>query len=162
MARVTPNDVFSHWYHLIEQFNFSSKEFYTAVEQAVKEREVPDIKIMRVDFKEGGMMSAKREYLRIRRKALIFDICAAPFGNGFFVSWWLGEPAGCIGRLAQSPLFAFLARPDSYYNLDSSYMFQEAIRNAVNEVVDQITEGKGVKTLTEAERKPISSQYYQR
>ena len=32
--------------------------------------------------------SAKREYLRMQRGKYAFDICAAPFGNGFFVSWW--------------------------------------------------------------------------
>jgi hypothetical protein len=39
----------------------------------------------------GGPASAKREYLQVGREKLIFDICGAPFGTGFFVSWWLAE-----------------------------------------------------------------------
>ena len=38
------------------------------------------------------LASANRQYLRMHRGKHAFDICAAPFGNGFFVSWWLTEP----------------------------------------------------------------------
>ena len=44
-----------------------------------------------VEWPEGGLLSAKRLYLRVIRKEHVFDICGAPFGNGFFFSWWLGE-----------------------------------------------------------------------
>lgn len=36
---------------------------------------------------EGGLLSAKREYLRLKRERLVFDICAAPFGTGYFFSF---------------------------------------------------------------------------
>ena len=32
------------------------------------------------------MLSQKREYLRMTRERLVFDICAAPFGTAFFFS----------------------------------------------------------------------------
>lgn len=79
----------SHWHTLIDGLNTSGLVFYEAVEEAVKAREVPDVGFSRVDFKEGGLASAKREYLRIERRNVAFDICAAPFGNSFFFSWWL-------------------------------------------------------------------------
>ena len=163
MARVTPTEVISNWSHLIEFFNYSSKDFYTQVEEAVKKREIPEIKFQRVDFKEGGMLSAKREYLRVRRHALVFDICAAPFGKGFFVSWWLGEPMGCFEKLALFPVFGFLAKPATYYALDNAAMFRTSIHGAVTDVIDEITKGvQGVKQLTEADKQPIMHEFYRR
>jgi hypothetical protein len=163
MARVTPTEVISNWSHLIEFFNYSSKDFYTQVEEAVKKREIPDIKFQRVDFKEGGMLSAKREYLRVRRHALVFDICAAPFGKGFFVSWWLGEPMGCFEKLALIPIFSFLSKPATYYSLDNAAMFRTSIHGAVTDVIDEITKDvQGVKQLTEADKKPIMHEFYRR
>ena len=83
--------VVSHWHALIDGFNTSSLEFYKAVEEAVRAREVPEVSFGRVEFKEGGFASAKREYLRIERGNVAFDICAAPYGNSFFFSWWLSK-----------------------------------------------------------------------
>lgn len=86
-----PNEI-PHWHHLIENFEASSREFYTAFEKAVEARAVPELHSMRVEHKEGALASANREYLRMHRGKNAFDICAAPFGTGFFVSWWFTEP----------------------------------------------------------------------
>src|SRR5579862_6409792 len=86
-----PN-VISHWDRLIENFQASSLEFYSAFEKAVESRAVPELHSARVEHKEGGLASAKRQYLRMHRGKHAFDICAAPFGTGFFVSWWFTEP----------------------------------------------------------------------
>ena len=74
-------EVISHWYTLMENFETSGMEFYAAVEDALKERSVPDIELSRVEWQEGGMGTARREYLRVKRSRLAFDICAAPFGK---------------------------------------------------------------------------------
>jgi hypothetical protein len=84
-------DVIDHWYALIPGFNTSTKDFYTAVEDELKTREVPGLDIFHVDFAEGGVLSAKREYLRMTRERLVFDICAAPFGKGYFFSCRFAE-----------------------------------------------------------------------
>ena len=92
LAMKTPSPfVIGHWSTLIENFQASPKEFYVSVEGAIASRQVPDINRSRVDWKEGGLLTAFREYLRISREKLVFDICAAPYGTGFFVSWWLAE-----------------------------------------------------------------------
>jgi len=217
----SPTDVISHWYTLIENFSASSLEFYTSVEAAIQERQVPDCEISRVDWREGGVLSAKREYLRVTRGRYVFDICAAPFGTGFFISWWLASPGSSLGPLAllllivavlllislsmntfgffmglvialigipfafwlfvtlmkeakegwDDPLVAmpFLGhiyervfRPQTYYKTDTALMFQEAIRNSVLEVVDGLTSAKGVRALTELERKPILREFSRR
>ncbi len=87
----TPAILLAHWYHLIEGLQTSSLGFYQGIEQALGHRAVPDTATARTDYRESGFLSAKREYLRITRGAQAIDICAAPFGTGFFVSWWLGE-----------------------------------------------------------------------
>ena len=56
-------------------------EFYASVEQALQPRQIPDYAVSRIDWREGGVFTARREYLRVRRGKLAFDICAAPFGS---------------------------------------------------------------------------------
>ena len=98
-----PN-VLSHWYLLMEDFKTSALNFYDSIEESIGRRSVPDLKVSRVTYKEGGLATAKREYLRIQRGSLTFDICAAPYGNGFFFSWWLARAPGKHALLALAGL----------------------------------------------------------
>jgi hypothetical protein len=84
-------DVIDHWYALVPSFNTSTKEFYECVEKELKEREVPGLEMFHVDFAEGGALSRQREYLRMTRERLVFDICAAPFGTAYFFSCRFAE-----------------------------------------------------------------------
>lgn len=157
----------SHWYKLLEGQQGSPKRFYTSLEKAIEKRKLPDLKISRIDYHESGVFSAKREYLRVNRKEFIFDVCAAPFGNGFFVSWWLGESVGLFWRFfLKIPLLGrfllWFFRPLTYYQIDTALMFQESVHLAVLEVVDQMTKAKGLRLLSELERKPILSDFLKR
>jgi len=159
--------VLSHWYHLFEGMQESTQNFYSSLEQAINSRNLKDIKTSRIDYKEGGVFSAKREYLRVKRREHLFDICAAPYGNGFFVSWWLGEKIGFLTRiLLMIPFvnlfFMRIARPFTYYKIDTALMFQESISSAVHEVIDGITKTKGLRALSELERKPILTNIFTR
>lgn len=159
--------VLSHWDHLAEGVQYSPQEFYTAVERAIADRGIPDSFVTRIEIKEGGLLSPKRLYLRITRKNLRFDICGAPFGNSFFFSWWLTDlPSGCLSVILSIPVVQVwawvLARPLTYFKLDTAFMFQESVHSAVLEVVDQITEAKGVRVLSDEERKPIMRDFFQR
>jgi hypothetical protein len=223
-------DVISHWDQLIENFQASSLEFYNSVEKALEGRAVPEIHWSRVEHKEGGLASAKRQYLRTHRGKYAFDICAAPFGTGFFVSWWFTEPplpfafiytlvfllgvviamniafgigmaigvamnsyvfglfvGGCAALLGV-PAFLWLIgsgirqgtipgestvlampligrvyerifAPATFYAMDTAIMFQKSVHQAVQEVIDCMTANKGVRALTEAERKPVMRQF---
>jgi len=223
-------DYISHWGHLFENFQTPSLAFYESVEAAVQARAVPETQPSRIEHKEGGLASAKREYLRLHRGKHAFDICAAPFGNGFLVSWWFTEPplrfgilytlaflfgllivmniafgigaafgaaiqgvflgaffGGCfaflgvpvllwllgyamrLGRIeGESTVLAMpligrvyekVFAPPTFYALDTALMFQEAVHNAVMQVIDCVTENKGIRALTEAERKPIMKRF---
>lgn len=101
-------DVISHWYALIPGLNTSAKEFYEAVEKELKEREVPGLEISRVEFSEGGILSDKREYLRMVRERLVFDVCAAPFGKAYFFSCRFAEIPAVIHLWQLLVLFAAL------------------------------------------------------
>jgi hypothetical protein len=220
----------SHWHQLTENFQFSSLAFYESIEAAVLARAIPEIHGARIEHKEAGLASARRTYVRIRRGRYAFDICGAPFGTGFFVSWWLTEPplpfailytlaflfalaigmdlafafgfaiglgmqgyvfgillgGGCA--LLGVPAFLWLLgngmrrgtipgertvlamplvgwayerifAPATYYAIDTALMFQDAVHYAVLEVVDCVTANKGVRALSEAERKPILKKF---
>jgi hypothetical protein len=211
MAKET--QVISHWYQLIEEFQASSQAFYESLAAAIARRQVPDTESSRIEFKEGGLLTANRQYLHIIRGKHAFDVCAAPFGTGFFFSWWLTElpPGsgilyfigvafvvmflmfiffqggiiiGCLLSVALIPfalwaigsgiregtiggedvvlsipylgaIYERIFKPTTYYKIDTALMFQEAIRNAVIEVIDQMTTAKGLRALSEAERKPV-------
>jgi hypothetical protein len=158
----------SRWNTLVEDFQIPPKTFYDYVEVALKQRAVPNIGLTRVSLKEGSLFSASREYLRITRDNYIFDVCCAPFGTGCFVSWWLyTEITGCIVRFIVSipligPFIFSWLYPLTYYRLDTAHMFQESVRKAVLQVIDGTTQEKGIRTLTEAERKPIMREFFLR
>jgi len=80
-------EVIEHWYSLVPSQQFSSKEFYDHIEGGIKSQMVPALDISRVDLSEGGALSDKREYLRMKRERLYFDICAAPVGVNYFFSY---------------------------------------------------------------------------
>lgn len=153
----------SHWSQLIEGLQASALEFYERVEAAIERRELPNAKRERVDWREGGLLSAKREYLRVKRKKLVFDICAAPYGSGFFVSWWHGEFQSLFDRLRQMPWlgdFLTALRPMTYYKADTTIMFRTSVHQAVLDVVDEYTKAKGLRLLSEGERKPILKDFF--
>jgi len=91
------NGVLSNWHVLFEDFSTSTQDFYRAVEAAIARRDLPDLEVSRVLFKEAGIASAQREYLRISRRRVAFDICSAPYGNGHFFSWWLAKVPARFG-----------------------------------------------------------------
>lgn len=205
-------------------------EFYTAFEKAVEERKVPQLHSTRVEHKESGLASANREYLRMHRGKHAFDICAAPFGKGFFVSWWLwvpplrfgflyllavcfglfiltwimwgiglamgasmsgaafgfllgnvavffGMPAllWCIGSGLRSGaiagestvlaipilgrIYEWIFAPTTFYSLDTAIMFEKSVHRAVLEIIDCMTTAKGVRALTDDERKPVMKHF---
>lgn len=82
-------EVISHWHQSVEGLGTSVTGFYESIEKALRDKEVPDLHMERTLASERGILSAKREYLRVTYGRLFFDICGAPFGKDFFFSWWL-------------------------------------------------------------------------
>jgi hypothetical protein len=84
-------EVLSHWYAPVANFRTSSHDFYAEIEKELAVRQVPGLEMSRIEFAEGGLLSAKRVYLRMLRERLVFDICAAPFGTAYFFSLRFAE-----------------------------------------------------------------------
>lgn len=97
-----PEEIRAPTYALIDNFKTSSNEFYTIIETELEARNVPGLELTRLDYREGGMLSARRDYLRMRRERLTFDLCSAPFGTSWFFSYRFCEIP------APLPLFQFL------------------------------------------------------
>ena len=83
--------VIRHWYVLFDNFETPASEFYQAIEHDLTTRELTGLEISRIEYAEGGLLSAQREYLRMRRERLVFDVCAAPFGTTWFFSCRFAE-----------------------------------------------------------------------
>lgn len=231
MPQTPLENVVAHWHKLIGDFQTSPKDFYTAVELALEQRNILGLKTSRVKWSEGGILSPDREYLRVTGDRHSFDMCAAPFGTGFFFSSWLTARKARfvflvfvllvlatailnwlfrtvfthIWRLDVSPLWfifrnpwvmmlvvplllfvvvlwlvALTARmgkadpelavlampligafykavfaPDTYYRIDTMLMFQSMVHSAMLDVIDGLTTQKGVRGLSDDDRKPV-------
>ena len=82
-------EIVTHWSALVENFNMAPQEFYALLEQAIQLRQIPECKVGYVAWKERGILSAQRLYIRLVRDRYYYDCCAAPFGTGYFFSSWL-------------------------------------------------------------------------
>ena len=160
----TATRVLSNWNQFLDGVSLSTQDFYTVVESAVRKRQVPDAEFGRVDYKMGGMFSARREYLRIKRGELVFDICGAPFGTGFFVSWWLQATKSAWGDLfgdAAAGLFKSFVNPETFFKVDSAAMYRTIVHAAVIETVDLVLQKSGKAALSADAKKPILEGFYQ-
>lgn len=168
MATPSLSNAISHWYCTLNGMHPTATEFYDSVEENIRQRQMDDVKTSRVLWREGGILSSKRLYLRIHRKEHVYDICGAPFGNAFFVSTWLCRPPSVwIEMLLSIPGIAFvtslclrLFKPATYYQMDTAMMFLGATHAAVLESVDKFTSIAGAQPLSEFERKPILRDSY--
>jgi hypothetical protein len=136
---------------------FSSEEFYKSCQEAIAKREIPGISFSRVNLSEGGMTSANREYLHIVRGEHIYDICAAPFGTGFFVSrWYSAKPdfmTKVLRQIKKYPILSQWAEHKTYYQLDTEAMFKSFVHAGMLEAIDAMTTSKGARSMTEFERR---------
>lgn len=114
-----------------------------------------------ITYPQGSIFSDQRRYLRVERSYLVFDICAAPFAHGFFVSWWQGEIPNVLRRILTALPFigkimerAFFIR--TYYQIDVEQMFKDSVHHCVLEAIDAITTAQGIRGLGERERQPCS------
>ncbi len=161
--------VISHWSTLIENFNVAPTKFYEQVEMEIRKREIPEIHLATSEMKEGGIFSTKRLYFTVERKRYCLDICGAPFGTGFFVSSWLSFSLTFLQSIllpfSVIPILGKILAPAigdiTLYQQDTTRMFQQSVHNAVLDVIDGITKTQGLKILSEGERKPVMSEFYQ-
>src|SRR5688572_4730610 len=84
--RKKPAELLNHWIAFADGFQMAPSEFYEALEKELADRKMPEMEYSRVELAQGGLISENRVYLRMIRERFVFDVCAAPFGTGFFFS----------------------------------------------------------------------------
>lgn len=157
----------SKWNTLIDNFNYSPKEFYAKLETELRSHGIENISIKEKYLREGNAFSDSRLYLRVKWKDFQYDICGCKFGNGFFISWWLLYK-NSVGKILISkipligPWLSNKLFPVTYYQVDTASMFMSYAQKSVLNVIDDITNNKGVRALTEAEKKPILHDVFKR
>jgi hypothetical protein len=149
----TPLTIKSHWQHFYDNCNIAAGDFYTQVEAGLKDRQIKGISVTTESFLQSHVFSAKRVYLRITENEYVFYICAAPFGTGTFISWWLCVKDEKIAN--KIPILSRLAGKDrnnkTFYQMDTEAMYKSAIHSVVASVADSLTSEKGYR-LTELDR----------
>lgn len=157
----------SNWNTLVDNFNFSSEEFYHQLREELDSQGIKKVYIHQVAIEEGNAFSQRRKYLRVEWKDYQFDFCAAPFGRGFFLSWWMlyKNPLGQV-IFSKIPFIGkWMVRnfyPITYYKIDTASMFMTYAHQAVLNVIDSITKNNAVRSLSENERKPILNDIFKR
>jgi hypothetical protein len=135
----------------LKDLKLSSQEFYKTVEMEIIERQIPNISLSRVTHRQSSIFTANREYLRVARNEYIFDICAAPFGTGFFFSWWLGYRNRSI--LAKVPfintMFGVNPKKKTLYQTDTENMFRSSIHSCFADSIAKVTTAKGIRGFSE-------------
>lgn len=149
--------ILSNWHQSIDNLQLSTADFYKKLETALEIQKLPDVKLSLENLSEGGILSSKRLYMRVTRKGLVFDICAAPFGKNFFFSYWFGQhSSGFAELLAKIPVIGkFLAQKvqeRTYYQIDTENMFKECIVNTLFREIDAVIQAQGIRTLTDAQK----------
>lgn len=158
----------SHWNQTVELDNVAPREFYEAVKGLVEQQQIRGVSMRVVEFNEGGVLSDKREYLRVERGEDVFDLCAVPFGAGLYVSSWLANrPSPVTDALAATPIIGVFVRaylrfmhPETYYRVDSSLLFQSVVHACVIQVLEDLITIQGARPLSEYDRKPIMRELY--
>lgn len=154
--------VLSHWSHPFDRLRFSSQTFYDTVTKSIQIRNVPDVNfsmVAHVEKIQTIVFDPRREYLSVRRNEYEFKICAAPFGTGFFVSWWfLQRERGYMTFIKKIPVIRWLVSTKTFYQLDTEEMYRSFVHLSVLEAIDEMTTAKGKRALTEMERsiKPLN------
>lgn len=116
VSALSSSEAIGSWSHLFADVQHDPEEFYQTLEKILTEREVPDFKTSRREFKEGGIFSYYRLYLEVSRGDYIFHICAAPWGTGFFFSWRLRQRISGLTKLPfVGRYFAQANQSDSYW-----------------------------------------------
>lgn len=157
----------AHWNTLIDEFQYSTKDFYERLEKELQSHGIEKIKVSEKSISTGSALSKRRLYLRVSWKNYTYDCCCSPFGNGTYVSWWLfSERTGFELLLSKIPFVGgYLVKvlfPTTYYTIDTSSMFMTYAQASVIKVVDDITKEKGIRALPESEKKPILRDIFNR
>lgn len=144
----TVDTIHDHGYELFENLQLSANEFYTTLGNMIREYQYPDVECRVEELKEGGWLSAKRQYYTIAWNRHKFLVCASPFGKSFFISWWHQEDANRgaslaanFGRLGKA--MAGSMESKTFFEVDSQIMFINCITAIIKAAINRVKADKG-------------------
>lgn len=160
-------EIVSQWRTFIDGFTYSPQTFYQYLEGVIKSRGLDRVSTSITYFAESSMISGKRAYLKVKRKNLTYYICAAPYGQGFFVSSWLLRRHPFFKWLIMKipilgPPLAHFFFPVSFYTEDTTSMYLTVIHDAIVRTVNYISGEGGKRSLSEEAAKPIVKDFFSR
>jgi len=139
----------SHWHKVFTPIPFSSVQFYTELEKILKNKSMPGSKFYKITHHEGGLLSAKRLYLRIQFRNYLIEVCASPFGTeDFFISWWLSDTSiTLLDFLKAMPIIGrlFHKRQKTFYEYDTEIVFREAVASSIQKTIEQLIQVQGTR-----------------
>lgn len=178
MATSTP---VSNWNHWVSEMQYSPQEFFQIITQTMENQGLSEIKTSLVQHGRGQY--GIREYLRVSHRKTHIDIGAAPYGNGFFISYWVSKtesrsplsqfcmvlanlfrriPLPFIPQVGysifSSAARSFQKRHDSVYVLDDTFMFQQAVHRSITLVISNISSTQGKRQMPEFISSPSTFQ----
>lgn len=141
---------YSSWTHLIDNYSYSAVDFYEKLMNNIHATKVPGVKMKSIEFSQGtAFISPNRLYLEVRWQEKLFYVCAAPYGRGFFISWWLFEQqAGWepfVYALPGGKWIVQAIKPITFYRIDTARVFQRYMHDTIMATMEEITKGTGTR-----------------
>jgi hypothetical protein len=160
-------EVINNWSMLFPHFTYSSKTFYEQLRESLKEHGVEDIQYSTKNIAIGHLASQRRVYMSITWKEFTYDVCAAPFGDGYFFSYWgLQEPNRMAFAVSRIPwIGAWLSTiifPNTYYKSDTRAMFHTLFHECMIKLVEEVGKEKNMPALTEQDKTPTMKDIFAR
>lgn len=161
-----PSKVIGRWHHTAKDFNHSTNDFYMLLKTKIKTHD-HEIDVQMVELFEGVMfISKKRYYLRIMWREKVLDVCAAPFGEDYFFSWWLYEKDLFWKQIISNMPYigerlANFLDPITYYRVDTALMLQNTVHRIITEQIEAITKESG-HSLSSDDKKPQMQDLFKR
>lgn len=158
----------SNWNTYLEGLSgFTSDQYYIKVQEKLESNNVEGISYTRVMLSKRGILSSKREYLRISFESVTHDISLYPFALGSYASSWSYQTlTGGELLIASLPYIGlWLHRkfyPETYYIADSRAMFQLLVHQTQLEIIDELTNQKGLRKLSEQQRQLHTRSVFER
>ena len=158
-------EILTHWSYLARGLQYDPASFYETLQGKIEGEKIKGVKMTTAILSQKGMLSRKRDYLRVQYDNLVFDICGAPFGEtNFFFSYWMGvkNMRGCLAILLNIllsiPFIGLLIQKNleslTYFEQDTAEMFDALISAIILEEVDAIMEEKEIEPIPDEARKP--------
>jgi len=152
------------WQTLYPDSTYEPEVFYNTVIEMLFHQKIPGFKTAKRNFKQGGILSRHQLYLEITRGNYRFHICAAPWGDGYFFSWWMKSRFRTIGDVLRNmPIIGKHLRKikyETYYKADTDTMFRTSVHQCVTDAIDHISSVKGeIRKLTDFDKKHQFNRY---